>query len=259
MNWRRKVQQSVNSIVNHFGLELRAAARNELPRNLPDAEAYTGPEDFSRLFRPWRAPGARTFLTPEVLENTMLSTQKLYFLERMFKGTLTLEREVFEAGTGSGGSSRLMLNSQKRNGSRKPMWLLDTFEGYKKVDREKDGEHVAVNDCRCKSYEDVQALLSDAEVPCHLIKGMIPETLQQVHADKLCFAHIDVNLYEPTFAATEFCLKRLVPGGVIVFDDYCWPLTYGARCAIDEVCAKFKQVVVSLPESTQAFLIKRNE
>jgi hypothetical protein len=50
--------------------------------------------------------------------------------------------------------------------------------------------------------------------------------------------HIDVNLnlYEPTLAATEFCLERLVPGGVIVFDDYCWPLTYGARTAIDEAC-----------------------
>ena len=84
MNWRRKVQRSVNGIFNQFGLELRAAARDALPEDLPDAEAYTGPEDFSRLFRQWRTRSDSIFLTPEESENTMLSTQKLYFHERMF-------------------------------------------------------------------------------------------------------------------------------------------------------------------------------
>ena len=257
MNVRSALQVTVNKVANRFGLELRQAARNALPDALPDPESYFGPEDFSRLYRPWRASEAASYLTPEVLANTMLSRQKLYFLNKMLQGALSLEGDIFEAGTGSGGSSKLMLNAQHRHGTAKPMWLLDTFEGYQKVDPARDGAHVAVNQCRCRSFEEVQQLLADNRIHCHLIKGLIPETLKQVQAQKLCFAHIDVNLHEPTYAATEFCLERMVAGGVIVFDDYCWPLTYGARAAIDEVCAQFRQQVVSLPESTQAFLVKR--
>lgn len=247
----------MNKVAGRFGLEVRQAAKNILPETLPDREAYVGPEDFNRFYRPWRNSEAGEYLTPEVIANTLLSAQKLYFLERMVPGTLSLEGDIFEAGTGSGGSSKLILNCQKKHGAKKAMWLLDTFEGYQKVDRARDGNHVNINQCRCRSFEEVGKLLRDAQVTCHLIKGLIPETLNQVRAEKLCFAHIDVNLHEPTYAATEFCLERMVPGGVIVFDDYCWPLTYGARTAIDEVCRRFKQQVVALPESTQAFLIKR--
>lgn len=257
MSLRSALQVSVNKVVNRFGLELRQAARNSLPDTLPDPESYLGPEDFSRLYRPWRAPEADQYLTPEVMANTMLSRQKLYFLKKMLESALSLDGDIFEAGTGSGGSSKLMLNAQKKRQTAKPMWLLDTFAGYQKIDSARDGNHVSINQCRCHSFDEVKRLLADDQVPCHLIQGLIPETLQRVHAQKLCFAHIDVNLHEPTYAATAFCLERMVPGGVIVFDDYCWPLTYGARSAIDEVCAKFQQQVVSLPESTQAFLVKR--
>ena len=138
----------------------------------------------------------------------------------------------------------------------KTLWLLDTFEGYQKIDQKKDGAHVQINQCRCNSYEEVERLLANNEVSVNLIKGLIPATLAKVSTNKICFAHIDVNLYEPTLAATEFCLDRLVPGGIMVFDDYCWPATYSARKAIDEACADLKQAVICVPESTQAFLIR---
>jgi O-methyltransferase len=257
MRVQSALKVGINKVVRRFGLELRPASINPLPERLPDAEAYVGPEDFSRLYRPWRTDDAREYLTPAVLANTFLSAQKLYFLKTMMEGTLSLGGDIFEAGTGSGGSSRLMLDCQKRQNTKKPMWLLDTFEGYPKVDPALDGTHLKINECRCRSFEEVRELLKDGETICHLIKGIIPETLKRVRTEKLCFAHIDVNLHEPTHAATQFCLERLVPGGVIVFDDYCWPLTYGARLAIDEVCKEFGQHVVSIPESTQAFVIKR--
>jgi hypothetical protein len=103
----------------------------------------------------------------------------------------------------------------------------------------------------------VARLLANPTVEVNLIAGLIPGTLEQVKADVLCFAHIDVNLYEPTLAATEFCLQRVGKGGVILFDDYGWPATYGARQAIDEVCARHHQQVICVPESTQAFLIRK--
>lgn len=100
-------------------------------------------------------------------------------------------------------------------------------------------------------------MLENPEVNVQLIEGVIPETLARVSASTICFAHIDVNLYEPTRAATAFCLERMPRGGMMVFDDYNWPSTYGARRAIDEAVANFGQQVMALPESTQAILIRK--
>ena len=41
-----------------------------------------------------------------------------------------------------------------------------------------------------------------------------------VGEDKIKLCHIDVNTYESTKEVFEYVDKRLVKGGVIVFDDY---------------------------------------
>jgi SAM-dependent methyltransferase len=246
----------LNRLLKPAGWELARLPRQVIPPDLPDAEAYSGPEHHARMFRPWQAASFRRRLTPEVTANTMLSHQKLYFLSRMLEQTLGVPGDVFEAGAGSGGSGRLMLDLLRERKSTKRLWLLDTFAGYQRVDADRDGSHMRVHDCRCAGVDDVRALLANDTNDVRLVPGLIPGTLAEVDAPALSFAHIDVNLYEPTRAALEFVLDRLQPGGAVVFDDYNWPATMGARRAIDDVCAARGRSVISLPESTQAFLLQ---
>jgi SAM-dependent methyltransferase len=227
-----------------------------IPTNIPDPGLYTGPEDFLRLYRPWLGEEFGRLLLPEITANTGLSRQKLYWLLNLCRQTMCLDGDIFEAGTGSGGFARLVLNCLPLHKSRKTLWLLDTFEGYQKIDLRKDGAHVQLNQCRGRSYDEVRDLLAGDAADVNLIKGLIPATLAEVKTNRICFAHIDVNLYEPTLAATEFCLRRLAPGGIMIFDDYCWPATYSARKAIDDACARTGHSVICVPESTQAFLIQ---
>ena len=251
------LEQMIRRLVGRVGYQLNPFNRAQVvPPEIPDPELYTGPEDFSRLFRPWRGSDYDRWFTPEITQNTMLSRQKLYFLLKLLGLTLHLKGDVFEAGVGSGGSARLMLDCLMRAKSTKRMWLLDTFAGYQKVDQARDGVHTQLNQCKCNSKADVERLLASSSVSANLIEGLIPATLAQVNTEALSFAHIDVNLYEPTLAATDFVLERLALGGVIVFDDYCWPSTFGARKAIDHVCSRRRQEIICVPESTQAFLIK---
>jgi SAM-dependent methyltransferase len=245
----------VNRLLAPAGCLLVRPPRSQvLPPDLPDADLYTGPEDYARLFRPWRSKEWDAALRPEILANTLLSRQKLYFLHEMLRFALPAEGDIFEAGAGSGGSTRLMLDLLKAERSQRIIWSLDTFSGYEKIDPARDGTHLRLHDCRCASFEDVQRLVGDPQV--RLIRGLIPATLAEVKADRIAFAHIDVNLSEPTADSTEFALSRLSPGGVIVFDDYAWPATFGARRAIDDVCRRYNVRPVVLPESTQAFLIR---
>ena len=246
----------VNRLLGPFGRQLLPRPRNQtIPPGIPDQELYGIPEDFNRLYQPWLRPDNASLLRPEVTANTLLDPRKLYFLRQLARTSLPVPGDIFEAGAGSGGSTRVILDVLQKAGSNKRIWSLDTFEGYKKIDPAKDGDHLKLEGCRCASLADVTRLLSTPNQQVVLIPGLIPGTLNQVHAPLFSFAHIDVNLHEPTLAATEFVLERLSPWGIVVFDDYAWPATYGARTAIDEACRSRGLDVTVVPHTTQAFLI----
>ncbi len=252
------LRQLTQRVLGNFGYRLHPYNRNQvIPENVKDLQVYRGPEDFSRLYRPWLDEKYDRYFIPEVVNNTMLSRKKLYYLLHFLRHSLGVEGDVLEAGVGDGGSARLMLDCLLASGVKKKMWLLDTFAGYKRVDAVRDGTHVKENDCRCQNRDYVIRLMDNDTIDVNVIEGVIPATLREVKAETVAFAHIDVNLYEPTLTATEFCLKRMPRGGIILFDDYNWPATYGHRMAIDEICVAENQDIISLAESTQAFLIKR--
>ena len=252
-----RVLKVLNSMLLKAGMKLVKLPREQLiPDTLPDEDLYGRPENQYLLFQPWNSPCNKVWFRKEVTRNTMLSRQKLYYMLRLMEHALSLPGDVFEAGVGSGGSARLMIDLIEANRCSKQLWLLDTFKGYQNIHPAKDGTHVKTSDCRCNSLEDVKKLLQSDRCQIHFVEGIIPDTLVKVESQQFCFAHIDVNLYEPTKASFEFVLSRLCKSGVIVFDDYNWPATYGARQAIDEVCAQHKLQPISVPASTQAFLIR---
>lgn len=62
-----------------------------------------------------------------------------------------------------------------------------------------------------------------------LVKGLLQDTLH-VH-QSIAFAHIDVDWYEPVTTCLERIFPRLVPGGIMILDDYdSWS---GCRKAVD--------------------------
>ena len=81
--------------------------------------------------------------------------------------------------------------------------------------------------------------------------GWIPEAFPNDDR-QYRFAHVDVDLYQPTKASLEYFWPRLVPGGVMLCDDYNWT---GARKAVEEfadaVSTKFRVTL-----STQAVFTK---
>ncbi|XHR26771.1 MAG: TylF/MycF/NovP-related O-methyltransferase [Chthoniobacteraceae bacterium] len=224
--------------------------------DIPFPEHYAGPEHFWRFYRPWLAPEFDRLLTQKITENTMLPKVKLYMLLSLLKQTRLVEGDILEAGVWKGGSAQLMVNYLNSGCSKKEVWLLDTFAGYDEINPAKDCCTAHDGIMLGKSADEIREVFSNEKVRIHVVEGAIPETLRDVSAKQIAFAHIDVNLYNPTLAVTQFCLERMPKGGIIVFDDYGWPETYGARVAIDEVCADFGHEVISVPETTQAFLIR---
>ena len=71
-----------------------------------------------------------------------------------------------------------------------------------------------------------------------LHKGWIPGVFDGVDVGEVCFATIDVDLYEPTRDALAFIYPRLTRGGMLFFDDYGYNCFPGAKTAVDEYLSK---------------------
>lgn len=55
-----------------------------------------------------------------------------------------------------------------------------------------------------------------------VIKGFLPDSLDQARPDRIGYLHLDLNSARAEIAVLEQLFDRVVPGGVIVFDDYGW-------------------------------------
>ena len=100
-------------------------------------------------------------------------------------------------------------------------YLLDTFEGIP-LDGLDPQDLSAVRE-RNRQYTDIFDVV-EAHFTRYpnvlLVRGRIPETLQQVKSEGIAYLSIDMNLADPEIAAGEFFWPKLLPGGVIVLDDY---------------------------------------
>ncbi len=139
--------------------------------------------------------------------------------------------------------------------------IFDSFEGLSVPTEEdalapdtKDQDRLAVmmvpGGFIC-SQEDVQRHLA-AFPGIRYHPGWLPQSLEGIEERQYRFVHLDVDLYEPTKGALRYFYPRLVPGGIIVSDDYGWP---GGRKAFDEFCAESGVALELLPDN-QAVLRK---
>ena len=90
----------------------------------------------------------------------------------------------------------------------------------------------------------------------YFYKGWIPERFDEVADKKFSFVHVDVDLYQPTRDSVEFFFPRLVPGGMLVCDDYSSARCPGAYKAMRDYTQPIGQHIIHIT-SGQGVMIKR--
>jgi hypothetical protein len=85
----------------------------------------------------------------------------------------------------------------------------------------------------------VKAAIASTRYPegrVQFIKGRVEDTIPHRAPERISLLRLDTDWYESTRHELEHLYPRLVPGGVIVIDDYgCWQ---GARDATDEFISR---------------------
>lgn len=166
----------------------------------------------------------------------LVASDRAWTLIHAFRHTLPLPGEVWEAGVYQGGSASLLkLLAQQAaaepGGRATQLRLFDSFEGLPATDHPLDLHRQG--DFADTSLETVRETVGPEDW-IDFRKGWIPASFAGLESSRIRFAHVDVDLYQPILDCCEFIYPRLVPGGMLVFDDYGLASCPGAREAVDK-------------------------
>ena len=89
-----------------------------------------------------------------------------------------------------------------------------------------------------------------------VVKGFLPEILDNAMPDEIGFLHIDLNSPRAEIAVLERLFARVVHGGVIVFDDYGWKMFHRQKEAEDNFMSFRDYNILELPTG-QGLVVKR--
>lgn len=165
---------------------------------------------------------------------------------------LRLDGDFVECGVWRGFCSAVLANYLDFETQERSFYLYDTFEGIPAaLDPEK---HDSPLFRQAGLYESV--LTRFARYPnVRVVRGIVPDSFAEAAPARIAFMHIDMNSSKSEIAALEALFDRVVPGGLIIFDDYGWTGYQAQQLAEDEWTRRRGHRILELPTG-QGLLIK---
>jgi len=171
--------------------------------------------------------------------------------------------DFVECGVNKGFLSSSIMHYLNWDSLGKMFFLLDTFHGIderyvtkEELDRGilKKNEELKANGFYAETSEEVRRNFAEWK-NVQIIEGAIPETLNLVKAERVAFLHIDLNCAPPEIAALSYFWERLVPGAIVLLDDYAYCGYLPQKLAMDELAESKGVKIASLPTG-QGLLVK---
>jgi hypothetical protein len=233
---RSKLNESRQQIKDLLESQERAAKDAEFLRQAREYEYYWR-EAFKRIDIRQLVPFGE--IADRVIRDgrTYLNVDRLYTIWQAVESLPPSARAVAEVGVYRGGSAWFMADALRRSGREMPFYVCDTFQGHVEVDDSVDGVHrPGVQFTRVKADKVAKYL---REFPfIRMQVGDIRETAPAFAGESAFgLVHLDVDVYPITRFCLDFFGPRVVPGGMMVMDDYGTTTCEGVKRAVDEFTA----------------------
>lgn len=216
----------------------------------PDAERLTLRERFSRLL--YLALQMYGIIPKDQLSYVKVSRR--VNLQRLYERVYDLPGVAVECGVARGDSLALLKILSIAEGKNRPIIGYDTFEGLPEPAAFERGVRGQFGHSKAA----VVQFFKDRQVPMDgitLVRGDIRDTLKDFESD-IAFLHIDLDLYEGYKAALSYLWDKVVPGGIVLFDDYGYDWA-GADKAVDEFVAAHPKLELNKERfANKTYLIK---
>ena len=172
------------------------------------------------------------------------------------KNTHAEKVNVVEAGVWYGMSTTYAISALQNTvgqSSNFEVFLYDAWEGMKEENLT-HSEKYRTGEYSYLSLEQSKSNLRDFQNNCRFIKGHIPDVfVENPGPTELSWLHIDLRSSLPTLKTLEHFAPKLLPGGVILFDDYSHSIYKVIKIAVDEYCRQLKGLLFPLPTGQAIF------
>jgi O-methyltransferase len=230
------VKNTVQRVLRKFGVRLVrlpvGAAEYELV--IPRA-----------TYAPWNLD--REFLSVYQLiqRNTIVDIYRCWELWTLVGQAAKLRGGILEVGVWRGGTGALMAKRALSKGIKDRVYLCDTFEGVVKAGSQdphyKGGEHSDT------SQDVVEGLLRTLHITnVRILPGVFPdETAHLIEPGaQFSLCHLDVDVYQSAKDVITWIWDRMVPGGIVVYDDYGFRECQGLTKYVDEQASESDRLVL---------------
>ena len=165
-----------------------------------------------------------------------------YVLAWCAKNVITrkIPGDLVECGCYKGISARIVCDYVDFAHSGKNYYLYDLFEHDDSMIHHAMAEHSAtLFDAVNKRF----SAFSNVKV----IKGFVPQILDEISPETIAFLHVDLNNAPAEIGALDRLFDRISPGGILLLDDYGWRAYRGQKLAEDPWLAARGYEVLELP------------
>jgi O-methyltransferase len=161
----------------------------------------------------------------------------------------TREGDFVECGVNTGAYARAIIEYIDFPSLPKRFYLLDTFAGLVPEQITAEEKAAGIAAAYVGNYRDVYPEVQRTFAPFNvrLIRGPVPDTLPQADAEKICYLSLDMNVAAPELAALNHFWDRMVPGGVVMLDDYGFSRHINQKLAFDRFARDKGLTILSLP------------
>jgi hypothetical protein len=162
---------------------------------------------------------------------------------------LRLEGDFVECGALHGTAVKTVIDYFGREAFAKDFWVYDTFDTNPVPGHQFQGQEAGL-------FERVQARFAGYR-RVRLVKGLLPASLEGNSPARIAYLHLDLNNAGFEIAVLEALFDRLVPGGLLVLDDYEWSGAYRSQKAAEDPWFSARDYRVMPLPTGQGLVIKR--
>ena len=182
---------------------------------------------------------------------------RLHTLVWAAKNALNVEGDFVECGVFKGFCSEVLLKYLDFANLPRQAYLYDTFAGLP----EKTSTELERRTWDCYTQYDPEAVYRGVQEKfsaydnVHIVRGIVPDSFAVAVPEKIAFLHIDMNSEQAEMLALEHLFDKVVPGGMIVLDDFGWTCNANQMKAELEFMNKRGHAVLEMPTG-QGVIIK---
>jgi len=173
-------------------------------------------------YSPWNKDNSFQAMFASIEEFTLVDKYRCYELWKLIEQIAKLENgSIIEIGVWRGGTGALIAKQAKNCGIEDRVFLCDTFTGVVKAGAEdsayKGGEHADTSRQAVEELIFNRMNLANVEI----LEGIFPDqTGHRIEDMQFRFCHIDVDAYQSAKDIVDWIWNKMVPGGIMVYDDY---------------------------------------